>query len=130
MTTHITIGAGILKVASHKTQTYWNPNDPYEEGEEVTVIEEVEPKFLEYIFKNENGEEIALNDLKADQQATLIIYTENADGEEIDLNLKNNKIDYLYDGVVAEDDIIKNITITGDETSVALSIIKEEKKED
>ncbi|MCG8894139.1 hypothetical protein G1K73_10325 [Tenacibaculum finnmarkense] len=84
-----------------------------------------EPKFIEYYFENNEGEKITQEKIQADQKITLVIETENADNETIDLNLNDNKLDYMYDGVVAENDIIKNIIVTGKETRVELTTIKE-----
>lgn len=104
----------------------WRTTFNESEVEATVIQQEYEPIFLGYFFEDAHGETIELKDIKSDQKITLVIETENADGETIDLDLKNNKLDYIYDGVLVENDIIKNVIITGEETRIELKTIKEE----
>ncbi|MDC1161824.1 type VI secretion system tube protein TssD [Tenacibaculum sp.] len=124
---NLEIGWGIMKMKGILHQERWNPDNPFEEVE-TTVLEEREPAFLGYYFEDENEERIEQEEIEIDKEIYLVIETENADGDSITIDLDDDNLDYKYNGKILENDIIKGITITGEQTKVKLIAIEEQKK--
>ncbi|QCE40960.1 type VI secretion system tube protein TssD [Psychroserpens sp. NJDZ02] len=98
----------------------WRTTFPQQEVE-PTIIESDEPKFLGYHFENKQGEKI-----QAEQKITLVIQTENAEGETISINLNDDRLDFKYNNKVIENDTLTGVSITGEETRVNLITILEQ----
>ena len=125
MTFHLYMKSGAIEssasTAAHVEQWSQLPDNSVE----TTVIEKLEPMFLGYRFEDGEGNEIDQYNLKPNQKVLLIIETENADGDTIDLNLNDNRLDYKYNGITATNDIVKGIQVTGDETTIELTTVEE-----
>lgn len=92
---------------------------------EATILEEIEPKLVEYHFENKNGEVIEEKDIKGNQEIELVITTENANGTTIKVNLNNSRLDFKHNGEILENDILKGVKINDEETRVPLTAIKQ-----
>jgi len=125
MTFELFMKSGAIE-ASWSTATHveaWSEL-PTQDGE-ATVIEAAEPQFLGFRFEDENGIDLEQSEIQIDQKVTLIIETENGDGELIDLSLNDDRLDFKYKDKVLENDILKGISITGTETSISLIAIEQ-----
>jgi len=122
MTTYITLGAGILKVESHKIQMYWNPNDPYGEEGEVTTIND-EKEVTNYYLTDTEGNEIEEYDI--DDVITLNIETKNRIGDIITINLNDKEFDFEHNGVVLANDTLRDIQIGNDLEQIELKVVPE-----
>ena len=93
---------------------------------EPTTLDQEEPNFIGYRFEDENGELIEQSKIEYNQKICLIIETENSEGETITINLDDERLDYKYNGQTVENDILKGVIITGDETKIQLTAVKQE----
>ena len=80
MTFSLLMKSGAIE-ASWSTAAHIEPWGNIPEEGEVTTIEETEPQFLGFRFEDENGANLEQSEIQVDQKITLIIETENADGE-------------------------------------------------
>ena len=92
---------------------------------EPTFIEDREPNFIGYHFENEENQKIAQEKISPNQKVTLVIKTQQAEGKSIQINLNDSRLDFIHNNKVLENDILKGIKVTGAETRVALTTIKE-----
>lgn len=104
---------------------YWRTTFPDQETQSTTVEEEA-PNFIGQYLEDMDGNRIAKSDIDVNDEFYLYIETEFSEGETISIDLKDNSKDYEYNGKYMKDDIIKNITITGDLTKVKLKAIEEQ----
>ncbi|MDE1206023.1 type VI secretion system tube protein TssD [Tenacibaculum larymnensis] len=88
--------------------------------------EDVMPRFKRYFFENKNGERIQQDDIEINEKVILVIETENAEGETVTIDLKDDSLNYKYQDKVLENDILKRVSITGKQTKLEL-IATEEK---
>ena len=54
----------------------------------------------------------------------LCVETENASNQTLTINLNDSRIDYEYEGQIVENDVLKDISITGDITHIKLKTIE------
>ncbi len=87
--------------------------------------EDIMPRFKRYFFENKNGERIQQDDIEINEKVILVIETENAEGETITIDLKDDNLNYKYQNKVLENDILKNVSITGKQTKLELIAIEE-----
>jgi len=90
------------------------------------VKEDIMPRFKRYFFENKNGERIQQDDIEINEKVILVIETENAEGETVTIDLKDDSLNYKYQDKVLENDILKRVSITGKQTKLEL-IATEEK---
>ena len=123
------ISAGGIKDSISNAEYTASWRVTYDEAESnavATVIEEEEPKFLEYVFEDESGNEISQESIKPEQKITLVIQTEYAEGKKIKINLNDDALDFKYNNKVLENDTLKGINITGKETRIELIAIEQQ----
>jgi len=56
----------------------------------------------------------------------LVIKSQHGAGRTVDIDLSNKEHDFKYNGQLLEDDLLKEIRLTGDTTRVVLEIIDEQ----
>lgn len=91
----------------------------------ITRREHLEPAFLGYHFENKHGETIDEKKIRTHQKIYLVIKTENALGKTMQIDLNNTRLDFIYKDRVLENDILKGVSIDGDETRIPLKAVKE-----
>lgn len=93
----------------------------------TTIINEEEPNFISHHFENMQGVVIEQEEIEKGDEINLIIESVNGDGRSVTINLDDELLDYEYNGKRLENDILKNIILTGDVTTIKLKAIKQKK---
>jgi hypothetical protein len=70
------------------------------------------PKIYDLYFEDMDGKRI--KELKIGTEVYIVIASENVTGKTVNLNLSDKDHDFLYNGELLVDDILKDITISGD----------------
>ncbi len=125
---NLAITCGAIKIRDVKKIEKWVPEDPFKEVA-PTVLEQAKPVFLGYLFKDKDGNTIEREKLKYNQEFDLVIQSENADGETISIDLDDDRLDYKYNGQIAQNDVIRGVSITGEETKVPLTAVRPQKQQ-
>ncbi len=125
---NLAITCGAIKIRDVKKIEKWVPEDPFKEIEPM-VLEQAKPVFLGYLFKDKDGNTIEREKLEYNQEFDLVIQSENADGETISIDLDDDRLDYKYNGQIAQNDVIKGVAITGEETKVPLTAVRPQKQQ-
>ena len=103
----------------HWRVTYPNTDETTEENTELQIIE--------CYYTDLEGNKTA--EPKVGEEVYLILKTENGVGKTTDLDLRNQTKDFVYNGAVVKNDIIKDFSITSDEDQLKLKVIAQEQKE-
>lgn len=82
------------------------------------------PEIVGYYFKDINGKRISQDKLDPEMEIYLCVETENASNQTLTINLNDPRIDYEYKGQIVENDVLKDISITGDTTHIKLKTIE------
>lgn len=82
--------------------------------------EETEPSIVECYYTDLEGKKIT--DLPIGN-VFLILNSQNAIGDVVDINLSDDKMDFKYKGVILNNDILKNYKITQNTESIELEVI-------
>ncbi|SEK37761.1 hypothetical protein SAMN04487910_0382 [Aquimarina amphilecti] len=122
----LVLSPGIQRVRGQIFEKNWNPSNPFTNATPITEREEKEPEFLGYHFEDKEGEVLEKDEIEVDDEIYLVIETQDAVGESITINLDDKSLDYEYQGNRLENDVIRNVSITGDQTRVKLKAIKQE----
>ncbi|WP_405206383.1 type VI secretion system tube protein TssD [Aquimarina sp. LLG6339-5] len=122
----LVLSPGIQKVRGQIFEKNWNPSNPFTNATPITQREEKEPEFLGYHFEDKEGEVLEKDEIEVDDEIYLVIETQDAAGESITIDLDDKSLDYEYQGNRLENDVIRNVSITGDQTRVKLKAIKQE----
>ncbi|WP_298542351.1 type VI secretion system tube protein TssD [uncultured Aquimarina sp.] len=122
----LTLSPGIQKVRGQIFEKNWNPSNPFQNATPITEREEKEPEFLGYHFEDKGGEVLEKDEINVDDEIYLVIETQDAEGERITIDLDDKSLDYEYQGTRLENDVIRNVSITGDQTRLKLKAIKQE----
>ncbi len=91
------------------------PHQPIEE-----VVED-RPKIYDTYFEDMDGNRI--KELIIGTEVYLVVASENVSGKTVNINLSDRDHDFVREGEVLEDDILKDITISGDIHKEKLLII-------
>lgn len=92
---------------------------------ETTTIEEAEPRLIEYHFENKKGEVIEEKNIKPNQEIELVIITEDAQNTKMKIDLNNSRLNFIHNGEIVENDILRGVKIYDEETRVPLTAIKQ-----
>lgn len=84
------------------------------------------PKIISYHYE-QNNSRIEVKDIKPNQDITLVILTQNANGKNITIDLNNNILDFKYNNKIIENDILRGIKITSAKTKIPLTTIEQKK---
>jgi hypothetical protein len=90
---------------SHLKPTEPMPHQPMEE-----VV--VRPKIYDTYFEDMDGNRI--KELAVGMEVHLVVASENVTGKTVNINLSDKDHDFVYNGEILEDDILADITISGD----------------
>ena len=82
------------------------------------------PEIAGYYFQDMNGQRISQDELEPEMEIYLCIETENASNQTLTINLNDPRIDYEYEGQMVENDILKDISITGNTTRIKLKTVE------
>ncbi len=82
------------------------------------------PEIMGYYFKDINRKRISQDKLEPEMEIYLCVETENASNQTLTINLNDPRIDYEYEGQIVENDVLKDISITGDTTHIKLKTIE------
>ena len=82
------------------------------------------PEIVGYYFQDMNGQRISQDELEPEMEIYLCIETENASNQTLTINLNDPRIDYEYEGQVVENDVLKDISISGNTTRIKLKTVE------
>ena len=71
-----------------------------------------------------NGQRISQDELEPEMEIYLCIETENASNQTLTINLNDPRIDYEYEGQMVENDVLKDISISGNTTRIKLKTVE------
>jgi len=91
-------------VITEEYSAYWRKT--FEDQGEETVRED-SPNILNYHIEDLNGNIIQKNEIDIDEEITLVVETENAIGETLELDLDSSRLDFEYNGQIIENDILE-----------------------
>ncbi|MEN2801242.1 hypothetical protein [Capnocytophaga sputigena] len=77
-----------------------------------------------YYFQDMNGQRISQDELEPEMEIYLCIETENASNQTLTINLNDPRIDYEYEGQMVENDVLKDISISGNTTRIKLKTVE------
>ncbi|WP_438711185.1 type VI secretion system tube protein TssD [Aquimarina muelleri] len=127
MTVTMTISAAIQEVKGvtlvKPWKESWVPTSeqmPYQQ-----INNDDEPRLIEYHFENKKGEIIEEKNIRPNQEIELVITTEKADNTTMRVDLNNSRLDFIHNGKIIENDILKGVKIYDEETRVLLTTIKQ-----
>ncbi len=83
-----------------------------------------EPEIVGYYFKDKEGNRISQDKLEPEMEIYLYLETENALDQTLTIELNDPRMDYEYEGEILENDILKDISITGNTTRIKLKTVK------
>ncbi|MFK7787082.1 MAG: type VI secretion system tube protein TssD [Crocinitomicaceae bacterium] len=81
---------------------------PHQPTQEVVV----RPKIYDTYFEDMDGKRI--KELVIGTEVYLVVASENVSGKTVNINLSDKDHDFVHEGEILEDDILKDITISGD----------------
>jgi len=127
MSTYIEISPAIMIDSGVKIfEKYWKITDFSMQNIAPTVINnEEEPNFITHHFENRLGQILKEEKIKIGDEISLIIESVDAEGRSVTIDLDNELLDYEYKGKRVENDMLKNITLTGNITRIKLKAIKQ-----
>ncbi len=120
---NLKIGWGIIKVNGVTFEEKWNPDNPFEDTTEATVIEEGEPNIISLKYVDAEGNEI--EELYEDE-VFLEIRSENCVGKLVDIDLSDDEFDFSYEGEHLANDLLEDLEITADLQKIKLTVFEEE----
>ena len=82
------------------------------------------PEIVGYYFQDMNGQRISQDELEPEMEIYLCIETENASNQTLTINLNDPRIDYEYEGQMVENDVLKDISISGNTTRIKLKTVE------
>lgn len=71
-----------------------------------------------------NGQRISQDELEPEMEIYLCIETENTSNQTLTINLNDPRIDYEYEGQMVENDVLKDISISGNTTRIKLKTVE------
>ena len=86
-----------------------------------------EPEIVGYYFKDLEGNRISQDELEPDMEIYLYLETENALDQTLTIALNDPRLDYEYEGEIVKNDVLKDISITGDTTCIKLKTVEPKK---
>ena len=86
-----------------------------------------EPEIVGYYFKDLEGNRISQDELEPDMEIYLYLETENALDQTLIIALNDPRLDYEYEGEIVKNDVLKDISITGDTTCIKLKTVEPKK---
>lgn len=91
----------------------------------IEELDNLQIKIIEsyYEFKNKR---INVKDIRPNQDVFLVVITKNANGKTIKIDLNNSRLDFKYNNEIIENDTLRNIKVTSNETRVPLTTIEEQ----
>lgn len=90
---------------------------PYQSNEETNT----DMKITDVYYEDMDGNKI--QDLKVGMDVYLVIISENISGKAVNANLSDKNCDFMHNGERLEDDLLKDLTISGDTHKEKLTII-------
>ena len=117
------IGWGITKVNGVVFEEQWNPDNPYEAVGAATVIEDNEPEVIESYYTDLEGN--IQPEPRTGEEIFLVLKTQNAVGDSIDIDLSDNTRDFMYNDEVLEDDMLRDFEITSDLHKIKLRVVQQ-----
>ena len=91
----------------------------------LEVMGEGEGKIRDCYFEDEEGNRVTK--VKPNKAVTLVIKTSNLAGKTATIDLSDDEVDYEYDGIYLENDLLENIAITSDYTKVKLKTLEQKR---
>ena len=71
-----------------------------------------------------NGQRLCQYELEPEMEIYLCVETENASNQTLTINLNDPRIDYEYEGQMVENDVLKDISISGNTTRIKLKTVE------
>ncbi|MEN7547363.1 type VI secretion system tube protein TssD [Rapidithrix thailandica] len=125
MTTQIKLSPALLYDGGHKIlDHYWKETDLSAQDTPVTTLQK-EENFEVLSAHFENKERKKITELEKGT-AYLVIHTKNGDGKSLEIDLTDRNHDFNYQGKKLENDILKDVSVIGDKTTLELEIIDEQ----
>lgn len=101
--------------------------DYVEPKEKTQQLSNDEPEIVGYYFKDIEGNPINQEELEPDMEIYLYLETENALDQTLTIALNDPQLDYEYEGEIVENDVLKDISITGNTTRIKLKTVEPKK---
>ena len=101
--------------------------DYVEPKEKTQQLSNDEPEIVVYYFKDIEGNPINQEELEPDMEIYLYLETENALDQTLTIALNDPQLDYEYEGEIVENDVLKDISITGNTTRIKLKTVEPKK---
>ena len=101
--------------------------DYVEPKEKTQQLSNDEPEIVGYYFKDIEGNPINQEELEPDMEIYLYLETENALDQNLTIALNDPQLDYEYEGEIVENDVLKDISITGNTTRIKLKTVEPKK---
>lgn len=101
--------------------------DYVEVKDKIQQLSNDEPEIVGYYFKDIEGNPINQEELEPDMEIYLYLETENALDQTLTIALNDPQLDYEYEGEIVENDVLKDISITGNTTRIKLKTVEPKK---
>ena len=128
LTTKIIIAPGILKKEDWIFENYWNPSNPFlTAATPISSSDDEELQIVDCYYTDLEGNEVA--EPAVGEEVYLVVHSENGIGETTDIDLSNQTKDFMYNGEVLENDILKDYLINSDEDKIKLRVVAQQEGE-
>ncbi len=87
----------------------------------LEVLPSTRPKIYDVFYEDLDGKRV--KKLKIGSEVYLVIMSENVSGKAVNVDLSDKKHDFLYNEEILEDDILKDLVISGDTHKVLLKVV-------
>ncbi|PID68138.1 MAG: hypothetical protein CR968_03015 [Flavobacteriia bacterium] len=120
---NLAITCGAIKIRDVKKIEKWVPEDPFKEVA-PTVLEQKNPQVLECYYTDLDGNKEA--EPQTGEEVYVVLKTQDYIGETIDIDLSNHTKDFMYNGEIIKDDIIKDFEVTADTHKIKLKVVAQQ----
>ncbi|CAZ95742.1 MULTISPECIES: type VI secretion system tube protein TssD [Zobellia] len=118
---------GILRIGDMVFEKWWKLSDLAIKDEQVQIAEpKTVPTIKDYYITDKDGNRIEKS--RIGETITLNIITQDMIGETMTIGLNDPTVDFMYKGVVLENDTLKDLTISKNKEKIELEVVRQKLK--
>ncbi|QCW98843.1 hypothetical protein FGM00_01425 [Aggregatimonas sangjinii] len=127
-TDHYVLSPGILRIGDMVLEKWWKVSDLAVKDAPAPPPEpKKKPVVKDYFITDKDGNRI--EETKIGEMITLNISTQDMIGETMTINLSDPTADFMYNGMVLEDDTLKDLMVTKNMEKIKLKVVEPQPKE-
>ena len=127
-TDNYTLSPGILRIGDMVFEKPWKVSDLAVKDAPVPVPEESKlPTIVDYFITNEKG--VRIEETTIGETIYLNVKTKDMIGETMKIDLSDPTADFMYNGMVLENDTLKDLTVTKNMEKIKLQVVEQQSEE-